>query len=295
MFFALDFRQAASGGAVVPARLIAPGGTLDQLQGCSSVTFLVHGFNVDRSGGEKELEKLAGLLPCTFPGAAVAVLWPGDSSWSGPLCYPFVTNNADDTAVELTRFIADWLPQQARISLVAHSLGCRVAMQTARHLWIEDRAVDQICLLAGALDNDSLADKALYLDASLHASRVAVLYSPGDQVLRDAYPLGNLLAAFLRFSSTHDAALGYTGPRACDHDAVPVTVAPVGIDRSRGVDHGDYLPSADGAPSAKQLAAAAFVDAVLSGTLPLRYGPTVLEERIPRFVAADIQAAASLS
>ena len=268
--FVLDFRSSACGGAVVPGQLDPHGPGVEVLQQCRSVTFLIHGFNVDRQSGTAELAALAALLPVTLTEAAVAVLWPGDST-IGPLSYPFETNKADDTALELVKFIGDVLIQQPQLSFLAHSLGCRVAMETARHLWIKNAPVAQVCLMAGAIDNDSLADKAEYQGASQYAARVAVLYSPSDQVLKLAYPTGTLVSAFLHWTRTTDAALGFTGPRANPGESTPGTVVAVGIPATNGVDHGDYLPSPNGPPTAKQMSAASFANAALSGLTPLTY------------------------
>src|SRR5208337_5431829 len=124
--------------------------------------------------------------------------------------------------------------------------------------------VDQVCLMAGAIDNDSLANSAKYRSASQYAGRTAVLYSPSDHVLEFAYPAGNLLSAFLHWTATTDAALGYTGPRAASppNGSVPGTVLATGIPKAGGVDHGDYLPSAP--PNPKQLSAARYANSVLA-------------------------------
>lgn len=268
--FVLDFRSSPSGGAVVPGRLDPLGPGVEVLQQCRSVAFLIHGFNVDRQTGTAELETLAAHLPATLTEAAVAVLWPGDSV-VGPLSYPFETNKADDTALELIKFIGDVLIHQPQLSFVAHSLGCRVAMETLRHLWIRNVPVAQVCLMAGAIDNDSLADKAEYQGAAQYAARVAVLYSPSDQVLKMAYPAGNLVSSFLHWTQTTDAALGFTGPILNAGESTPGSVAAVGILAKDKVDHGDYLPSANGPITAKQTAAASFANAVLTGAAPLVY------------------------
>src|ERR1019366_3507198 len=67
---------------------------------------MVHGFNVNRPNGSAELQNLGRLLTSVADGAAVAVLWPG-GSMLGPVCYPFERNKADDTVVELAKFIND--------------------------------------------------------------------------------------------------------------------------------------------------------------------------------------------
>jgi esterase/lipase superfamily enzyme len=272
LFFLLDFRSGDVGGSVVPGRLTLGAPTIDDLRACANVVFMVHGFNVDRATGAAELQALSTLLPAVGEGAAVAVLWPGDSS-IGPASYPFETNKADDTAVELAKFIGDNLPQHPAISFAAHSLGSRVVMQTVQQLKIKGVPVNQVCLMAGAIDNNSLAGTALYRGASEYAARVAVLYSPSDTVLKYAYPAGNILSAFLHWNATSDAALGYTGPKpASGADAtIPAPVASTGIPTGDGVNHSDYIPSANVPPSAKQLAAARYANLVLSGALPLSY------------------------
>jgi esterase/lipase superfamily enzyme len=269
--FVLDLRSHPVGGAVVPAVLTLGKPTLDQLQRCTDVAFLVHGFNVDRASGTAELGAFgARLTALGDAGAAVAVLWPGDSA-VGPLSYPFETNKADDSAVELATFIGEQLPQQPRISFVGHSLGCRVVMETVQQLWFKAIPVSQVCLMAAAIDNDSLGIDVEYQGAAEFAARTAVLYSPGDRVLRDAYPIGNLVSAFLHAASTSDAALGYSGPRSSSGVVTPQGVAAVGIPAADNVDHGDYLPSATQAFNDRQASAARFANSMLAGVTPLTY------------------------
>jgi len=268
--FVLDLRSASRGGAVVPARLTLPSPTLDTLQRCTDIAFLVHGFNVDRADGTVELEAFGTQLTALGPGAAVAVLWPGDSI-VGPLSYPFETSKADDSAVELATFIGDYLPQQPRISFVGHSLGCRVVMETVRQLWIKNIPVAQVCLMAAAIDNDSLAIPGEYRDTTQNVARIGVLYSPCDTVLEYAYPIGTLLSDFVHWTSSGDAALGYTGPRSSGTHLTPADVQGVGIPAAAHANHGDYLPSAAGQSNALQTSAARFANAVLAGTTPLLY------------------------
>ena len=271
--FVLDFRLTDVDGPVMAGHLTLGQPTMDQLQQCTNVVFLVHGFNVDRPTGSAELQKLATLLPGIGDGgAAVAVLWPGDSS-IGPVSYPFETDKADDTAVELAKFIGDNLLQKPRISFVAHSLGSRVVMTTVRQLWIMNIPVEQICLMAAAIDNDSLAAADAYRAATQFATRVAVLHSPCDTVLRYAYPAGNLLSAFMHWTATSDAALGYTGPRAASgsNGDIPGDVQHCGIPQNDAVSHSDYVPNAQGPPNDKQLAAARYANSIVAGILQVDY------------------------
>jgi hypothetical protein len=270
--FVLDLRSAPAGGAVVPARLTSGTPNLDQLQACMDVVFMVHGFNVNRANGTNELTAFGKKLEALGDGAAVAVLWPGDSV-IGPLSYPFETSKADDSAIELATFITDELPRSARISFIGHSLGCRVVMETVRQLCIQGVPVAQVCLMAAAIDNDSLGIAVEYQRAAQFAGRIGVLFSPCDTVLKDAYPIGNLLSAFLHAASTTDAALGYSGPLSIASVQIltPPTVQACGIHFTNAVSHGDYLPSASGAFNESQLRAARFANGMLAGATPLVY------------------------
>jgi hypothetical protein len=127
--------------------------------------------------------------------------------------------------------------------------------------------------MAPAVDNDCLAS-GQYRAAAQYASRVAVLYSPCDNVLRYAYPAGNLLSAFMHWTATSDSALGYTGSKAAaaQSGAVPAQVWPTGIPPSDGVDHGDYLPPGTPPPSVSQLRAAGYADRVVAGAPVPTYG-----------------------
>ena len=165
------------------------------------------------------------------------------------------------------------LTQQNRLSRIGgRPLGCRVAMQTVQQLYIKSIDVAQVCLMAAAIDNDSLAEVANYRAAAQYAGRTAVLYSPSDMVLRAAYPAGNLLSAFLHWSATTDTALRFTGPRACSDGSIADRVRATGIPAPNKVNHGDYLPNYDGTANCMQLLAARYANAVLAGLEPLVHG-----------------------
>lgn len=267
MIYFLDFRGRNVGGPVLPGRLLgmpgAAAGTEPDLAREPRVAFLVHGFNVNRRDGQEKLLNLARNLPSNPDTACVAVTWPGDS-WARFASYPFEGNDADDTGTELARFIDRVLPAGTELAFVSHSLGARVVMECLRRLGAGRYPVGQVCVMAAAMDDTSLADAHLYLKVAEDAGRVAVLSSARDKVLRFAYPLGDALQAFL-FFRRDDAgrALGLRGPRAKESEAVPTPVTHTQIPNARNVDHGDYL---DGEfPNPSQRAAAQFADAVLSG------------------------------
>ena len=276
MIWFVDFRGRNSGGPVLPGRVVVPAqplgdpaATVDALAIRQRVVFLVHGFNVDRAGGQAQLKAFADRLRLAADVALVAVTWPGDS-WAGPASYPLEGNDADDTAAELAKFIQWVLPRQTELSFVSHSLGARVVFETVKRLPPRAYRVAQLCVMAAAVDDFSVSEPPVYLRQVEAASRVAVLASERDNVLRWAYPLGDLLQSFVFFwKDAGGLALGYHGPRPGRFDPVPANVTHVQIPTNCGVDHSDYL--FPGQPSPLELRAVAFANQVLNAQTPLTY------------------------
>lgn len=274
MIYLLDFRGADVGGPVVPGRILrmsglpGPQGNEDDLVLEPTITFLLHGFNVDRQYGQDSLFRLAARLSRTIAGALVMVLWPGDH-WARAISYPFEGNDADDTAAELARFIERVVQPSTKLSFVSHSLGARVVMETLKRLG-GFYPVGQVCLMAPAIDDCSLSDPEAYASLVDATARVAVLASHRDSVLRLAYPIGDLLQAFFFFGKDSSSlALGYHGPKAVEGQSIPAGVYHVQIPDERNSDHSDCIPAE--APSPNQLSAVAFAQEVLQRALMPQY------------------------
>ena len=246
MNYLLTVREGGDGRQVVPARLMQGDGlgTLDELKAEQRLTFLVHGFNVSADSGRDSLLSLARELSHRIDGGLVAVLWPGDH-WAGPLSYSFEGRDADDSAFQLSRFIKDHTSTEVTLNFVAHSMGSRVVMETVAHLDAAGWRANQVCLMAAAIDDDSLSDPAVYNDEMDVVERIAVLYSREDEVLKYAYPIGDLFQAFLFWRDSVGSALGRHGPKRHRRSRTPVPngVIKNRIPNHRGADHGDYLPS----------------------------------------------------
>ena len=280
MIFELSFRLNPVGGPVTPGRLstettgrtLADADAKELLRAQTRAVFLVHGFNVDQASGREHLSALAARLT-DWDGAIVKVLWPGDHAVKA-LSYPWEGEDADDTARALDDFITDVMQSGATLSFVSHSLGARVVLETIHRLPPSFR-IDQVSLLAPAVDDDCLTgDGRYYQKVSLRTQRVVALSSIYDRVLRFAYPVGDLLQAFLYFWKDEPGKpMGLYGPQPQSRQPPNVvgeaTHPQPEEDPSRRVDHGDYLPEAH--PNAKQLAAAKFSDDVIDHVAPLHY------------------------
>jgi hypothetical protein len=275
--YLLDFRASEVGGAVVPGRLVLlPGlGTEADLRAETSLAFLIHGFNVNRASGVDVLRRLAGQLPAATAMGYVGVLWPGDH-WVRAISYSFEGRDADDSALELTKYITMVIPQGTQLSFVSHSLGARVVMETIKKLNRSHYPVRQVCLTAAAIDDFSLARPRDYSAAVAKSDRVAVLASQKDLVLKLAYPAGDALQAFIFFRRDRvGLALGSHGPRPSGNDQVPKQVYPQQIPDDRGADHGHYFPGNPAGQSAQitqnQRSAVAFSADVLQGVSQPNY------------------------
>jgi len=275
VIYLLDFRGADVGGPVVPGRIVQMGGlftrlgTESDLRLESKITFLLHGFNCSRQRGRELLLRLAEKLPSVTDGAIVAVLWPGDH-WVRFISYPFEGKDADDSAFELSRYIVRGIKPGTELSFVSHSLGARVVMETVERLIGRDYQIRQICLMAAAIDDYSLSDPEEYRIGVSLAERVAVLASKRDRVLKYAYPVGDLLQAFVFFWKDESGlALGYHGPKPIEGHSLPKQVYPVQIPDERKTDHGDYLPNHP--PTPNQLSSARFANEVLQGAMAPKY------------------------
>lgn len=257
----LDFRSSSFSGAVVPGRLTR--GSTDQLRWARQVIFLIHGFNLNRSEGRDAMNRLASGLPSVQDAALVSVLWPGDH-WSGAISYSFEGRDADDTGAELARYIIRTLRSSTRISFVTHSLGARVALETVNHISRYGFYADQVCMMAAAVDDYSVAIPGDYKLAVDKSRRVAVLASRRDSVLKYAYPAGDLFQSFVFWrDDDFGQALGYHGPRSRNGYDVPRNVFHSQISDSRNAGHSDYIPTSS--PTRNQRSAADFCDQVLSG------------------------------
>jgi hypothetical protein len=238
-------------------------GTEDDLRRETRIVFLIHGFNVSRPGGMAALKQLSASLTKSAGYAHVAVTWPGDS-WAKAAGYPLEGNDADDSARELVRFVDRVVQDGAQLSFISHSLGGRVVMEAIRGLPAGRFAVAQVCVMAAAIDDFSLAWSKRYRGAVENCGRVTVLASQSDKVLRFAYPAGDFLQSFMFFwKDVAGRALGLRGPRAKDREGIPANVRHEQIPDNAGVDHSDYI-SAKPAEQ-RHIAAARFADSVMAG------------------------------
>jgi hypothetical protein len=252
--FFLSFRYETVGGAVRSnpvawqsdasfAVKTAGISELAKLASGQDVLLGVHGYNNSQSEAVCSLSRLDELLALPSSAIFIGVLWPGDSSF-GAISYPVEKPTATAVGRYLAAFCNKALKDSASLSFASHSLGGRVVLEAIRGL---NRPARAACLMAAAIERTCLEQE--YADAFANCEAVSVLASRRDNVLRMAFPFGNLFGHVLDPSANPlSDALGYAGL------ARPVgkTREPWQIRDADNYAHGDYLP-----PS---LAAAAFPD-----------------------------------
>ena len=238
----LTVRRRPKGGSLRPR--VRPHGSRSDLKAPRLLIF-VHGFNNSQAEASKTYRSMVKLLRGNVPTGGMARLgaiwdfyWPGDQA-ARPLPIALIKGYKDslDHVDEVGRMLAEFLAAQPRrqyVSIVAHSMGCRVALEVLRRArdspspdGYSGARIRGIFLLAAAVPVRQCrigASASLYSTA-LRGSAERVFYSHSDWVLRCAFPLGQPLRREER-----GPAVGLTGSPKPRWRSVQAT----------GLGHGDY-------------------------------------------------------
>lgn len=209
----VSLRVEPESGPVAPAVMDAPR-VAERLAAQREVLLLIHGFNNDMEEARKAYETFRLLIADRLGGRGLDLAALGLVYWSGDadlgaidaldfVSYPTDVRDALGSARVLAPFLAALVgPGRVppRLTIVAHSLGCRLALEVLK-LFNDRDAVDvrAVFLMAAALPVDLVQDGAELEAAARKAADRLVLYSPGDNVLRVAFPLGQGLAYTMGF------------------------------------------------------------------------------------------------
>ena len=198
----------------------------------------VHGFNVHQAGAVDHLQQWQKLLTLDANGLFVGGLWPGDSVWLGALEYAFAAKAAMRSGDNFAKFINANFAAARSISFVSHSLGARVVLETIQQL-AASFDVRRLVMMAPAVSDDCLTGE--FAAAAKRVREIVLLGSKQDDVLKEAFPLGNPISGI--FAQGHPywhAALGREGPAAYP---LPNNIQPNWLLPDEwNVGHSDYLP-----------------------------------------------------
>lgn len=202
---------------------------------------LVHGYNVREDKGLKTMGQFrtglsAGCLQ--IAGQILTMTWPGNADWlhGGPIAYFAKVDTAVSAGDLLFRYTLDEYGDGGgceEMVVVAHSLGCRVALEFLKRLSHDVRPAKlkkiAVILMAAAVPSNLHELLRVTKD---NADYLAVLHSQDDAVLRRWFRLGQTAAGEGNFPE----AVGLRGePRSSwSFDQ-----------QMRGFDHGDYWKSAE--------------------------------------------------
>jgi hypothetical protein len=180
-----------------------------------------HGFHVNRANGIDYLSHWTEWLQLGPNGVFVGVLWPGDSSWLPFIDYPVEGNEALKSGQLLAQYLLKNFAGAASLSFTSHSLGARVVLQTIRGL-ASSRRVKTVTIMAGAIDDTCLSNE--YQDAVGQIDKISVLASNCDDVLKLAFPAGNLAGGIVTRGDPYwHGALGRYGPNPADQPSTICT------------------------------------------------------------------------
>lgn len=212
------------------------------------VLFLVHGYNNDEptaraafAGFESLQRELAGVpqgRDYALGWDVVHVYWAGDADWSiaSPLFYMGAVGNARKTGALLAQVIGG-LGRLDEIAFVAHSLGCRVVLETLLAMRSArcGARVSRVAFFAAAVPTFKLEQGeggSLGWAAQGIGEEWLSLFSEHDRVLSGTFPLGQTLAGV--DEGPLPCALGFTLWAAASTSAV------LSQAENRGAGHSDY-------------------------------------------------------
>lgn len=240
----LSFRQDCVGGDLKRPPEISDESALNTAQ---HIVLLIHGYNntyrdgVDAYNGfharQKELDYGTRYgLGRTF----VEVYWPGDADWGvlSFLHYMASVAHAKETAAALADCLLSRV-SDARIDIVAHSMGCRLALELMYVLDTQRATLNigRMVFMAGAVPTFMLVDtqtphrlRPAYDRVLREGTRS--LYSGADMVLALSFPAGQSLAAGEEGAAP--TALGH------EHWVDPSVPLNLGQIHNPGAGHGDY-------------------------------------------------------
>ncbi len=204
----LSLRTAPRGGQLAKNVKETDHGTIP-FGSTSSASLLIHGFAVNEEGATKSYQAFCGMLDDAQLKDTYWVYWPGDMypDFRSKASYHPVIERAQATAETLAEFIAGRLAKSSiqepfKLRIFAHSMGCRVALETLKQLLPITGAsapgrrleIEHVSLMAAAVRRVHL-QKDIHPDDSLReviieAQTAQIYRSYWDFVLAAVFRLG---------------------------------------------------------------------------------------------------------
>jgi esterase/lipase superfamily enzyme len=214
----------------------------DLAAGLSTIIILIHGFNVNANDAKDNyqhmLKQLKKRVPRNFTDGICHFYWPGheSSAIASEVGYAKQIGKAENAAVMLGDALVKFFDTSPRTQfiLIAHSLGCRLALEALKHIVGKNTAFSSrirfAVLMAAAVPFSFIQNR--YFQINLYTNRVSCLYSQQDTTLRYLFPLGQTLAMEGVF------------PKAIGLDGLPLSTWTFGH-TDTGLEHRSYWKSSN--------------------------------------------------
>jgi hypothetical protein len=176
------------------------------------VCLLLHGYNVDPPGAQRAFSSLfstiehAVAVPTLLISQSWLLCWPGYVSLGlasgkaqmSALTYPNQITSARRAAEAMREYIDQRSGKNPQISIIAHSLGSRVALELldsyARYPGSVTPYFPVLILMAAALPTYFFEDLAALWQGALLPEKKLILFSERDRVLIGAFRIGQTVA-----------------------------------------------------------------------------------------------------
>ena len=208
----------------------------------------IHGFNTSEYSAadtwESSYRRVMEITNRNHLNGTVWFFWPGDASRNPALSAVGYFAQVPD-AVTAGRLLAQYVTRISgvtpglKVDLVAHSLGCRVALEAARNLSsTKTGSPVQTLLLFAAAVPEGLCLSGNRYDRHL-AKREQILFSLSDTVLRRWFPVGQAMARRVGNDDHPGKLKEAVGYRGGPPDRW------TGRQEAPGYEHGDYWAGAE--------------------------------------------------
>lgn len=193
--------------------------------GSRHILLLVHGYNNSHDEAKASYQTFIGNIRDKLddsraaPDAIASFHWPGDEStvFGTTVGYPFDINHARDAASRLATFlvgVAQRGPPSLRVTMVGHSMGCRLILEALGTLARARNApgIELVGLMAAASPVDFVKRTGRLFNTGNPPRRMLKFFSEQDMVLQIGFPLGQFLAYQYQIEDdNYDEAVGRHG------------------------------------------------------------------------------------
>ena len=193
-------RGSPAGGSV--SELHWPAG--ETLTGRGAALLLIHGYNNSREDARASFERFVKRLEeaarrSSLPWAVFGVQWPSDekNKVHSTLAYASKIEAARESADRIFAYLRNTFGAggaPVALHIVAHSLGCRVALEILERVAAgrprPNVVLERLILMAAAVPEKWVEGRGPLREGAALTRATCVLHSTGDEVLRYAFPIG---------------------------------------------------------------------------------------------------------